>query len=157
MKNIKLRFVIFAIVLICLIFYPAKSSDKFESYFDRAEYHIFAKHDFISNFSTSTRCGNSYIISCNICDAKKLKDNITEFLGESVRIKDYTNSQLKNLKTNFEKKKVFEETIDNMQIIYCYDRALTNFVFVDGKKVNIQIAISTNEINIGYPLILNGY
>ena len=102
-------------------------------------------------------CGNSYIISCNASNIGKIKENKQNILGESVRITDYSKLELRFVVDKYKNTIIKTETVDNMQILYCYDKTLDRFVNLFGQKVNIQIAISSNQIDIGYPLILNGF
>ena len=49
------------------------------------------------------------------------------------------------------------ENSDNVENFYAYTCGLVHSVFIDGKKVNFQIAINKNTITIGSPIILGSY
>lgn len=44
-----------------------------------------------------------------------------------------------------------------MKILTGYTSVYSDFRFVDGKKVNVQIAWAATEVVVGFPLILTGY
>ena len=104
-----------------------------------------------------TSCGNGSIVACNAKDSTSIKKILPNIYGESIRIKNYTSETLKDIINKYGSNIVKKELVDNYDIILCFDNSLPNFVTIDETKVNVQIAISQNEINVGYPLILNGY
>ena len=50
-----------------------------------------------------------------------------------------------------------EEWILGIRIVYGFVTNKNSYVFIDGKKVNIQIAYSNGTLTIGYPVITGGY
>lgn len=46
---------------------------------------------------------------------------------------------------------------NDLLIYYCYIENLNNYVIVDNKKVNMQIAYDGKKTTVGIPLILTGY
>ena len=97
------------------------------------------------------------IVCCDFKNATSVKKQLNSILGESVRINVKSDNQKNLVIKNFAKNIVSEEIVDDYTILNCYDSKLPRYVLVDGKKVNIQIAISKNFIDVGYPLILNGF
>lgn len=158
MKIVRLRFAIFCLILFCMVCVPIT----------KPVFNVFAEPSITYYFYTSsinyqisgakiTSCGNGSIVSCNAEDSQKIKKILPYIYGESVRIKNYDNDTLKNIIQNYTKNLVKKEYIDDYNFMLCYDKSMPNFVTIDNQKVNVQIAISQNEINIGYPLILNGF
>ena len=47
--------------------------------------------------------------------------------------------------------------VEGYKLYYGYYCDFNEFRYVDGKKVNIQIALTQNEIVVGLPLITTGY
>ena len=47
--------------------------------------------------------------------------------------------------------------VDSKEIYYGYTNIFNDFRFVDGKKINLQIAKDENAVIIGFPLILTGF
>ena len=78
-------------------------------------------------------------------------------MGESVRINNYSQTTEQQILNKYQKYIVDLQLVDEYQIFLCYNPQINDFVIVDGKKVNVQIAIKNDEINLGFPLILNGY
>lgn len=50
-----------------------------------------------------------------------------------------------------------KENIQNLQIYYGYDSDYPDFVFLNGKKVNVQLVENSTNIIVGFPMILCGY
>lgn len=44
-----------------------------------------------------------------------------------------------------------------MKILYGYKNDFSDFRFIDGKKINVQIAWAENETIVGFPLIMTGF
>ena len=59
--------------------------------------------------------------------------------------------------TEFNAQDVLEEDVCDRTIIYAYSNKLSNYVYVQGKKVNLQIAICDDDVRIGYPLIMGAF
>ncbi|MGN0771569.1 MAG: YwmB family TATA-box binding protein [Christensenellales bacterium] len=49
------------------------------------------------------------------------------------------------------------ETIGDITLYYAYSHRMNNGVSVDGKTVNVQIAVSDSSITVGSPLIMGSY
>lgn len=60
---------------------------------------------------------------------------------------------LKKLQVN----QTYSQQTDDFTCIYGYTQKIRNFVLVDGCKVNVQIAITPNQIHVGSPLLLGSY
>lgn len=158
MKILRLRLSILLLVSFCLLCVPNQnpvfdyqnSSDI--TYF----YYVCAKNIKLQNVVTTT-CGQQTIVECKPQDAKSVKNQLGHILGESVRIKNCNKNSIVKLLNNYKDIVIYEENIDDYKLIYCYDKTLSNSVFLNNQKINIQIAVKKDEINIGYPLILNGF
>ena len=157
MKILRLRLAIFLLISFCLICIP-NQNPVFDyqgtdvTYF----YYVCAKDLKLENVTVTT-CGEQSIVECKPYQAKNIKNQLGQILGESVRIKNCNNNTIGNILNKYIDMVLYEENIDDYRLIYCYDKALSNSVFLENQKVNIQIAIKNNEVNIGYPLILNGF
>ena len=156
--KMKKRLIIFCLISFSLFTIPISKPvfQNFENIEDITYYFYTNSNVTFSNTNT-IKCGNSFIISCGLNQAKEVKQTLTNVLGESVRIKNYTSKTQRKIKNDYMPYIVRTEIVDDIEIYYCYDNSLSNFVNISNQKVNIQIAIKSNEIDIGYPLILNGY
>ena len=158
MKILRLRLAIFLLISFCLICVPNQNpvfnyhgADDI-TYF----YYVCAKDLKLENVTVTT-CGEQSIVECKPYQAKNIKNKLGQILGESIRIKNCDNNTIDDILNNYIDIVLYEENIDDYRLIYCYDKTLSNNIFLKDKKVNIQIAIKNNEVNIGYPLILNGF
>ena len=158
MKVTRLRFSIFCLIVLSLVCLPFQKV-AFDFDFDESiTYFFYTPHiDFEIRDAKVISNGNSSIVSCNLDSSKDVKEHLPTIFGESVRIEHYSKETLLLIYKKYSQKALRTEKVDNYQFIYCYDQSLSNFVIVDSLKVNLQIAITESEINIGYPLILNGY
>ncbi len=97
-------------------------------------------------------CGELKIIKSDAGFINSLHSS--EFLGQCVELKEFDI-------TNFIKKNSIEiiskEKVEDIEIYNCYCSMLPKFVFVENKRVNLQIAKTKELIKVGYPLILEGY
>ena len=60
--------------------------------------------------------------------------------------------------TNFYKISYFQgQNVENYKIFYGYTSFFDKSVYVQNKKVNVQIAITENQIIVGFPIILTGF
>ena len=53
--------------------------------------------------------------------------------------------------------KVSEENLDDLTVINAYTPLYAGCVYVQNKKVNVQIAIRDDRIVAGFPVLLSGY
>ena len=49
------------------------------------------------------------------------------------------------------------ERVEEIEILYCYTPLFSDFIFLEGKQVNVQIIERQNQIVAGFPLILSGF
>lgn len=49
------------------------------------------------------------------------------------------------------------ERVGDITLYYAYSHRMSNGVYVDGKKVNVQIAVTDSAITLGSPLIMGSY
>lgn len=52
---------------------------------------------------------------------------------------------------------VSTQEFEDLKIYYCYTPYEQDCVYIENKKVNLQIVFKSNEIVAGLPLILTGY
>lgn len=157
MRKTKLYFFIFCL---CLFLLTVVSIPRLVFNIQSSEditYFFYAQTPYCSIDADVIVCGDASIVRCSGSSAQKIKSQLKNIQGESFRAHNCTSKTKFELLNKYKKNVVMQENIDNMQIFYCFDETLPRFVNVDGKKVNIQIVINNNEVNIGYPLILNGY
>lgn len=98
--------------------------------------------------------GNQYILSSTSANARLCFDLASEISGFSLRV-NAKNPEIKNIISQI--KVVKSENLENITCVYGYLTGLPFCKIIDGKKVNIQIAIRDNVATIGSPIILGSY
>ena len=156
---VKSRFFTFCIFVVCLLILPVFEPIFNNSYNQEITYFFYTfnlNYD-IANASIINN-GNYSIVACNINNAKQVKKQIkSRILSESIRIENYSDDTYHKVFDKYKKCIVKMEQCEEYDFLLCYDSTLNNYVITENKKVNIQVAITKNQINIGYPLIFNGY
>ena len=102
--------------------------------------------------------GNGYIVKSNAANAKYVKSNVSNILGESIKFNSTFNN-LKKIINLYEITIIKEENIESIYSLYGISNK-TNFansINVDGEKINIQIAFNKGTFVIGTPVILGDY
>ena len=157
-KITRVRFAIFCLVIFCVVCLPIRGKALKYNFEEKTTY-FFYTTKFISDINNAkvVSNGNCSIVVCDDCYSDDVKQQLPCVFGESMRIKDYSQKTLSDIKNRYSQAVMKTEVLQNYEFMYCYDATLPKYVIVDGEKVNLQIAISKTEINIGYPLILNGY
>ena len=91
--------------------------------------------------------------------------SVEDYLRQKDLIKDYDGLVFfYSQDTSFEKLKDiwqiswhYKSKMEQMQIVYAFSPLVEDFVFLSGKKVNLQIAWSQDSVMVGLPLILTGF
>ncbi|MGN1213051.1 MAG: hypothetical protein ACI4TZ_03310 [Christensenellales bacterium] len=159
MRKEKLRFSIFCLVIFCIVSLPVSQIALMGYVPKTSSIYSFYTTDKIS-FLDNTKIvknGNACIVSCDSKHASTVKASINNILGESITINNPNDDVLKQINDYISKNVLYDEKLDGTQIIYGYDNTLKNFVMVDGQKVNFQVAINSDYVVIGYPLILGSF
>lgn len=151
------RFIIFGIIIFLLISTPLTKPIFSNKFNENVTYYFYASNVSENLNANITNCGNVYIIECDAESASKTKSQISGIQGESIRIKNYSLKTYAEVLQSYSDFIIKTEKVDDIFILLCYDSSLPNFAYLDGQKINTQIAINKNEINIGYPLLLIGY
>jgi|GEM_PF-4709965 len=152
-------FCILCVVAISVVVLPTNSKIVFEDiyYSKNITYCFYTNENYAKNGVQVTDNGISKMIFCDYKDANKIKNSLNSIYGESICIKNVDKKDISNIYKKIKNTKVLQENFENMQVFYCYDTKLSKFVIVDGKKINTQIAVCSDSITIGYPIILGEY
>ena len=102
--------------------------------------------------SKSSNCTFVFISSDNYPEQYKKIKRVT---GECVEgaTKEYIEKTL----TRLNAKKQFSQRIDNIKTTYYYSDKIKGYMLVNGKKVNLQTAISENLNTIATPMIFGSF
>lgn len=120
-------------------------------------YYCLGVNENISSYAEIIDNGNSYIVKTTINNKRIVKENISEILGESIKIKTPKTTILKII-NYYNINEVKEENVGDIYSFYGYSKNIfQNYVFIDEKPVNIQLAYSDGYLTIGNPIILGEY
>lgn len=101
-------------------------------------------------------CGSQYF---NFCSLSTAKNNLNKFTSNYQGVQFYfEDKDFEELKKEIKFQEITRMETDNL-VIYCgYTPYYQDCVYVENKKVNVQIAVSEeNKIVAGFPVILTGY
>ncbi len=101
-------------------------------------------------------CGDLVFNYCSLSTAKK---NLSEYEKNSIGVEFYFQSDvnLEKILTILKADIVTKIEYENLTVLSAYTPYYQNCVYVDGKKINLQIAISDTNIIAGFPVLLTGY
>lgn len=152
------KFLVLCLVCFCLIFSQTTTSlSEFSKNF-LGTHTFFSSEKFENEKTTTVANGNGFLISCATQDASEvfLQLEKSKIAGECFCFYEI-NFDFKKLLKKLNAKIVKTEITQNIYIIYAYSNKFLNFVFVEGKKVNLQIANNNNFVTVGTPLVLGSF
>lgn len=98
-------------------------------------------------------CGNKYFNYCTVDVAKKL---INEIDYDAIQL--YLNTEsFENLKKTLKYQNVKIEKFNELAVFYGYTPLYQDCVYMDNKKVNMQLVLRDDILIVGFPMILTGY
>lgn len=99
--------------------------------------------------------GGQNIYSLSIEDYLRQKDLIKNYDGIVLFYPQDTSFD--KLKNCWQISWHYQSEVEGMQIVYAFSLLVEDFLFLNGKKVNLQIAWSQSGVMVGLPLILTGF
>ena len=102
----------------------------------------------------SVACGDKYF---NYCSLDVARTKIRELKNDFDAIQFYLSGNVDEFLNKMKFQLVSTSSIEGIEIYYGYTPYYQDCVFVDGKKVNMQVAVVGESIIAGFPLILTGY
>ena len=98
--------------------------------------------------------GEEFIISTRANNVEPIKDYLIDCFGYCIKIEGVKQT-IEHLLDKVQIAKT--EIIDGIEILYGYVHGFLFSTFINGKKVNVQIAFNDNTVIIGSPIILGSY
>lgn len=151
------KMIVFGLILLCLtstLFVKIETNPLFELKGVEKVCMVSAK-DYGGDNVESVACGNKYF---NFCTLKTAKEKIKEISKDVDGIQFYiNNTTFKELCRILKIEIVTFSEVDEMMIYCGYTPYYQNCVFLEDKKVNVQIAVKNEQIVAGFPMILTGY
>jgi hypothetical protein len=108
---------------------------------------------FEGEFET-VECGDKFFNYCTLEEAK----NKSELLKNSDAVQLYLDTQnAKDLIKKLNFTQFLTETVSGYEILYGYTPLYPDSIYLEGKKINVQIAWRDESVVVGFPLILTGF
>ena len=103
----------------------------------------------------SVVCGNKFF---NYCTLEQAKEKVVELENNIDSMQFYLKGvDFKNLCNLLNVEIVSSIDLGSLKVYCCYSPYAQKSVLIDGKKVNVQIALEGKNIIAGFPMILTGY
>lgn len=100
--------------------------------------------------------GNGYLVQCSVCAFEQTLQNCVGVDGISVKYVG-TKQDVEKLKQWLGLTVQSVQHLDKLQILCAYSPKIREEIFLDGKRVNVQVAFDGEYITVGCPLILDSY
>ena len=114
---------------------------------------IISKNDVEFDENLKIVSGNQFYYTLQ-GDFEKESKNFNSIDGVVLYFDNYSLENLiKDYKIDFFK----GQNVDNYEIFYGFTNIYKDFVYLNSKKVNVQIAVKENQIIVGFPAILTGF
>ena len=143
------------IILILITIFPNSNTLLIESFIGcSGEYIIYTNESYIEDNSVMA-CDNFDGQICRV-DIKEYKDliyRIPYISSEKIVLYEYNFKDIISM-LNLTIKEIVT-VYDGLILYNCYTNKLPRFVSSNIGKINIQIAVSDSEINIGYPILVD--
>lgn len=103
----------------------------------------------------SVKCGDKFF---NFCSLKTAKERIKLLSKNADGMQFYLqNGALDTIFDKLKYQQVSQVDIDDLTVYCGYTPYFQDCVYLDGKKVNVQIAAIGDDVIVGFPMILTGY
>ena len=139
-------FVLFGVILV---------KDNLPSSFDYTKVVVVSKNDDLCS-AEKIQNGEVYYYFLGK-DAKDILDNISGKDIEGIVYYLSNEYDIGFLNKKFDYTLSSPSYVEGREVYYGYDKDYYDFRFIDGKKINVQIANDGNGWIIGYPMILTGF
>ena len=99
--------------------------------------------------------GNLFYVSVLAEKAKEAQEKLSNIKGYCLYFNKETDSEA--IIDRFVDFRASESEVGDSRVITGYNTRFADFRYVDGKKINVQIAFTQDAIIVGFPLILTGF
>ena len=153
----KKLFILF-IFLFCLMFLKAPFSLCFISQNYNATHTFYTTQSLQNENFNIVQNGNGFLIYAKSKDATQILTKLStkNIQGESFCF-DGNFGDVKNILKSLNAKVIKKECFNDFLVIYANSPKLGKYVYINLKKVNVQIVIKKEKIIIGTPIILGSY
>lgn len=157
-NNLRMKkFIVFAVILAAVCCTPLLKLAKNPIFsFSQVEKVCFVKSEKVNldGFET-VYCGDLVFNYCSFSTAQK---NL-EILKNDIKSVEFylKNAKIDEILKKLDAQTISEQTIDGLCVICAYTPYYQDCIFLDGKKVNLQISCVDDQIIAGFPAILTGF
>ena len=103
----------------------------------------------------SVKCGDKVFNYCTLQQANEMMSDLkSELDGIEFYIKDITFERLCEI---LKAEVVSQSKIGELNVFCCYTPYQQNCVVINGKKINVQIAVYEDMVLAGFPMLLTGF
>ena len=106
-------------------------------------------------FYSGNESSEAQMVTAQGFEALEVKASLQDIRGESAYFLNADCS--KEILKSYEASIVFSETVSGIKNIYAYTKKIKNCIMLNGKKINIHIAVSADKTVAGSPIIFGGY
>lgn len=164
LKKYLFYYIIFCLLIICFLIIPSNKpifADAVNKY-ENVKYTFYTAEicngsNYVFNNCEIINVGYGSIITTDLNNASNVKKNVNNLQGESCELNNATKEDCFEMLNHFNATIVRQENLDDISIIYAYSPLLEKFVFDDGDKINLQFALVSETLTVGYPLIMGSY
>lgn len=152
------RFVFAAILIVVIIgamlyFVPHSTYEDVLNFADcNAVVNIYCRQTSCKSIAT----GLGYQVTCNVDDFTQTLASCSKVDGLSVRFEG-TAEDVDAIINRLQATVVSCQQMGDLYVFCCNSPCLQGGVTIDGNRVNVQIALSSGAVTVGYPLILGDY
>lgn len=150
------KLIVFVLLLACLASTLAFKNEKNPIFSLPAQQVCFVdEKSYADKFEVETvQCGDLIFNFCSLEEAKKNLEKVENFKAMQFYFSTTSFEEIiKTLKADV----VSRENVENLEIINAYTPFFSKSVLLDGKKVNLQIAVKDGLVVAGFPMILTGF
>lgn len=167
-KRLLLIYVSFCILLSCFCLLPNKTLvfDVLSIQDQNSMQYIFHTSDVTNLLETSgeqkyqnisiLKNGDNFIVKCEPKIASLIKRNLTDIQGESITFVGNKKDAFAFL-SKFDFEIVLTENVAGVYTLYAFVPTITNCIYINNQKVNLELAVCDNIVTIGCPIILGDY
>ena len=152
MKKLLIFIFLLVIVAVCSL----GSEIKFFNLKNDCKVELFVENVSSNLFGNIIKNGDGYVVSFDYENYEDTLKKVDGIYGESF-IFNSSLKQFENISNQI--KKYSQSRINEVITIYGYVAGEDKFIYIDGQKVNIQLAFNSknNVLVIGFPIILGSY
>lgn len=155
MRKLVNKLFVFVSVLLFLAVPPRQTAqDLFYEY--NYEVTFYSRTKLEDNSFNISDAGLYYIVSCDKSQEKEAELAIDDIAGKSFKFGTGEFDLQKFIK-KYSFKIIFSQDFESTKVLYLYSDKLCGKKNINGKEVNLQVAITSSYIVAGSPVILGAY